>query len=323
MIRLTLRQFRAQAIVALSLLIVAAVVLAVTGPRLADLAAATGTAPRSNFYRLLPQVLNWGLLAVPALMGIFWGAPLVARELETGTFRLAWTQSVTRTRWLAVKLGVIGLSCMIVAGLFSLMVSWWASPLDKINLDRFDLLLFGERAIAPIGYALFAFMLGVTIGVLIRRILPAMAVTIGAFIAVRLAVTYWVRPHLMAPSQMSLDFKSPMVDQMLHITQDLHVHAGAGAHIPDAWVYSAQLVDRAGHVLTNDDLGIFANLGAKGSLPDPRMVIDKIAETYHVLVTYQPADRYWIFQAGETAIFVGLALILAVVCFWWVRRRLS
>ncbi len=323
MIRLTLRQFRTQALVALGLLVVVAVVLAITGPRLSDLIVQSGTVPRSGFYGRAPLMLDWGLLAVPALIGMFWGAPLVARELETGTFRLAWTQSVTRTRWLAVKLGLLGLSSMIIAGLFSLMVTWWSSPIDTVNLNRFDLLLFGERAIAPIGYAVFAFTLGVTLGVLIRRVVPAMAATIVAFIAVRLGVTYLVRPHLWAPSQMSLDFKSGMVDQMLHLTPDLHVHAGAEAHIPDAWVYSAQLVDKAGHVLTNPDLGVFPDLGTRGSLPDPGRLIDKIAETYHVLVTYQPAARYWAFQAGETAVFVGLALILAGFCFWWVRRRLS
>ncbi len=73
------------------------------------------------------------LYVVPALIGIFWGAPLVARELETGTFRLAWNQSVTRTRWLAVKLGLIGLASMAAAGLFSLMVTWWSSPIDQAN----------------------------------------------------------------------------------------------------------------------------------------------------------------------------------------------
>ena len=75
------------------------------------------------------------VIVVPGIIGIFWGAPLVARELETGTFRLAWTQSVTRTRWLAVKLAVVGLASMAVAGLLSLMVTWWASPLDRVNVE--------------------------------------------------------------------------------------------------------------------------------------------------------------------------------------------
>src|SRR5262249_52817678 len=71
------------------------------------------------------------LLVTPAVIGVFWGAPLVAREIETGTFRLAWNQSVTRARWLAVKLGLIGLASMATARLRSLMLTWWASPIDR------------------------------------------------------------------------------------------------------------------------------------------------------------------------------------------------
>src|SRR5262249_40018736 len=113
------------------------------------------------------------LYAVPALIGVFWGAPLLTREIETGTFRLAWNQSITRTRWLAAKLGLVGLAAMATAGLLSIMTGWWASPIDHaLNLpqgrngvsgvNRFAPLLFGARGITPIGYAAFAFALGVT-----------------------------------------------------------------------------------------------------------------------------------------------------------------
>src|SRR4029453_3689224 len=70
-------------------------------------------------------------LGLPPLSGLFWGAPLITRELEAGTHRLVWNQSITRTRWLAVKLAVTGLAAMTAAGLGSLVVSWWASPIDK------------------------------------------------------------------------------------------------------------------------------------------------------------------------------------------------
>jgi hypothetical protein len=72
----------------------------------------------------------------PALIGMFWGAPLVARELENNTFRLVWTQSVSRTRWLAYKLGLIGAASVAAAGLLSLMVTWWSSPFDAIGQDE-------------------------------------------------------------------------------------------------------------------------------------------------------------------------------------------
>ena len=149
------------------------------------------------------------LYAVPALIGLFWGAPLVTRELEAGTFRLAWNQSVPRARWIAVKLGLLGLSAMVTAGLLSLMTGWWASPLyraaqdtrgqNSLSITKFAPPLFGANGIAPIGYAAFAFALGVTAGVLIRRTLPAMAVTLAIFAVIQIFWPGVVRPHLIPP----------------------------------------------------------------------------------------------------------------------------
>ena len=100
----------------------------------------------------LDIVLRVVLEVVPALIGLFWELPL-ARELETGTYRLAWTQ-VTRTHWLAVKLGLLGLASMVVAGILSLMVTWWASPLDRVRMTPF--MSFDQRGLVPVGYAAFA-----------------------------------------------------------------------------------------------------------------------------------------------------------------------
>ena len=111
------------------------------------------------------------MLGAPALIGMFWGAPLIARELETGSYRLGWTQSATRRRWLAVKLVVVGLASVATVGLMSLMVTWWYSPLERANQDQFEVAIFGLRGLAPVGYAAFAFALGVTAGVLLRRTL--------------------------------------------------------------------------------------------------------------------------------------------------------
>jgi hypothetical protein len=119
------------------------------------------------------------LLLVPAIIGTFWAAPLLTREFEAGTFQLAWTQSVTRTRWLAAKLGVGALAAVAAAGLFSLMLTWWSGPIDtaapfakgiSITFLRLGFVLFPTRGITPLGYAAFAFALGVTAGVLLRRV---------------------------------------------------------------------------------------------------------------------------------------------------------
>src|SRR5262249_29639934 len=144
---------------------------------------------------------------VPAVIGMFWGAPLIARELEDRTYRLAWTQSVTRTRWLAVKLGLPGLAAMAITGLFSLIITGWASPLDRaatlgspILSNRMMPVLFAGHGIVPLGYAAFAFALCATAGALARRPVPAMAVTIVIFAAVQLIMPGFVRPYLIPPA---------------------------------------------------------------------------------------------------------------------------
>jgi hypothetical protein len=120
-------------------------------------------------------LLGLGIMfAVPAVVGVFWGAPLITREIEARTLPLAWNQSVTKTRWLAVKLALIGLASMATAGLLSLMLTWWSSPMDgtleipyghRLNFERLGPVLFDTRGITPIGYAAFA--LGITAGLLI------------------------------------------------------------------------------------------------------------------------------------------------------------
>ena len=241
--------------------------------------------------------------------------------------RLVWTQSVTRTRWIIAKLTIVGLASVAVTGLFSLMVTWWFNPIDRVNQAQYS--VFDQRDIVPIAYAAFAFVLGVTAGSMIRRTLPAMATTVVAFVAVRIAVLYGVRPNLIAPAHASLSLAA---DPSL-------VGFGGGSsgvtvlaftpNIPNAWVYSTQILDEAGQAPTIQFLHTYCpSIGAPGigSLPSPTVFqscIAQIATTFHAAVTYQPADRFWALQWSEAAIFVGLAVVLAGCCLWWVRRRLS
>jgi len=184
-IRLTWRQFRTSAWVALVALTLLTVVAAITGPNLVHVHTATMAACHRTgdctgaitaFLRtdsVLRNTFGTLVTVVPALIGMFWGAPLIAREIEAGTFPLVWTQSVTRTRWLSVKLATVGLASALGAGLLSLIVTWWARPLDSAGTAAYA--TFSQRDIAPIGYALLAFAIGVTAGMVIRRTVPAMA----------------------------------------------------------------------------------------------------------------------------------------------------
>ncbi|MFY9864087.1 MAG: ABC transporter permease, partial [Trebonia sp.] len=193
MIRLGMLQFRIQAIIAAVVTAAFAVLLAATGPHLASIYAADGLDSchgisclnmATYFSGSLTQgpygvlfLLSTGIiLLAPAVIGLFWGAPLIARELETGTADLAWNQSVTRTRWLAVKLAIGGLTAMALTEALCLMQTWWAAPISQAVADgagsgvaqsRFSQLNFASHGITPLGYAAFAFALGVTAGALI------------------------------------------------------------------------------------------------------------------------------------------------------------
>jgi ABC-type transport system involved in multi-copper enzyme maturation permease subunit len=353
MMRLTWRQFRSQAAVAGGTLIVVAIILAITGPHLVQLynttvarcathgdcsSATTGFLGNDSTLRSWLGIL---VVVVPGIIGIFWGAPLITRELEAGTHRLVWTQSVTRSRWLAVKLGVACLASMVFAGLLSLMVTWWASPLDRAKASIFS--TFDQRDIVPIGYAAFALVLGVTFGVLIRRTLPAMASTLVVFVAALLLVAHEVRPRLITPmsqslrlSQSTAGFGSANGGPFTIVTNP----PSSG----NEWFYSEQIVDKAGHTLApsyvaNSCPSLVAGAQASGGgspgagqssrVPTPAGVtaqlqecFAKVGAKFHEVITFQPASRYWTFQWYELAIYFGISLILAASCIWWVRRRL-
>ncbi len=351
MIWLTWRQFRTQTVVAIIALVAAAAFLVITHAQLAGLYHNSGIPSCQTFgecdtdrrdflghYQALRAILGIAMLAVPAVLGIFWGAPLVAREMESGTFRLAWTQSVTRGRWLVTKLLGVGLATVAVSGVLSWMVTWWFGPIDGVNLNRFSPGVFDERGIVALGYGAFAFALGVTTGVLFRRTLPAMAVTVAGFVAARLVFAQVVRPHLMSPVQHTFAITLSTVDGFGSRNGGAPTLSLAPTNVPDAWVYSTRIVDSAGHALTSEFLANSCSLpqpGKAGPVPGaptkaPADVqqafqdcVTKVGQVYHGVVTYQPADRYWVFQGIETAIFIGLAVVLSAFCVWWVRRRLG
>jgi hypothetical protein len=185
MIRLTWRQFRAQATVTFGVLAVIAVVLAITGPRLVHL---------------------YDTSVVP---------------------------------------------CQ-ARGDCSVAISAFVSH---------DSLLQGldERGVVPLGYAAFAFALGVTAGLLIRRTLPAMIATLAVFAGLRVAVTTWVRPRLLAPLHVVSGLQAPTAN------------GTPGPYPPQAadWVLSDQTVNAAGQVIGQNGMISYGS-GRYGILFSPQ-----------------------------------------------------
>jgi ABC-type transport system involved in multi-copper enzyme maturation permease subunit len=348
---LTWRQFRAQAVTAIAALAAFAVILAVTGPHLASLYAASGISGcqpasceqlASNFLQQLYAAgTYWVLylagvviiLLTPAVIGLFWGAPLIARELETGTAALAWNQSITRTRWLAVKLTLTGLAAMAVTEGLSLMQAWWAAPIGRavghgasgtnLAMGQFSSLVFATHDITPLGYAAFAFTLGATAGALIRRAVPAMAVTLAIFAAVQIAMPLWIRPHLFPARHTVIpvtSLHSISLQQGGLNGSSFTLGTGNLPSQPGAWLLSSGAVNTAGQAASTTP----AACTAQSMRNDTPAFFDCLASHgIREAVSYQPASRYWAFQWTETAIYTALTLALAGYCFWRLGRRLS
>jgi len=340
---LTWRQFRPQAVTSVVALAVFAILLAATGPHLAGMYASSGVASchgggcqplAGNFlttvsggYTVVFMLGMAGVLLAPALIGVFWGAPLLSREFETGTYRMAWTQSITRARWMASKLALPGLAAIAVTEGLSLMYGWWAAPIGQaarlasgsnfpLGMSPFSLLAFDAHGVVPIGYAAFGFTLGVTAGVLIRRAVPAMAVTLLIFAAVQFVVPLAIRPNLFPPEHAS----QPLTANFSGVQSQ-----GPGRRFalaldyldsqPGAWIYSSRAVNAAGQPVS-------IMPAACAHPPNGDSMPCMASHGFAVAVTYQPTSRYWPIQWTETGIYLGLAVILAGFCYWRLGRRL-
>jgi hypothetical protein len=270
------------------------------------------------------------VLVAPALIGMFWGAPLVAREFEDGTFRLAWTQSVTRRRWLAVRVAVVAAAVLAVTGMASWLVSWGLAPIVAVDLNRFAPSMFTARGIVAIGYAAFAFALGVAAGALTRRTLPAMVMTLIGFVATRVAFTLWIRPHLLPARQILFSVVRGKGVAFVSTGSGVSIAAGAPP-IPNTWTISETLIDRTRGVLSTAQLHdllvricpTITNGPAGSAKADGVAAACQQRLSHHLvqLVAYQPQSHYWPLQALETGIFLVAAFVLIGIAVWLIGPR--
>ncbi len=344
MIWMTWRQFRPAAIAAVAALVALAAAVSATRPALLSLYTSAGlpachaacTTDASNFLGSVQgsytgKIFYAGIgimYLVPALIGLFWGAPLVARELDSGTFRLAWSQSVTRARWAAFKLVLIGCAAMLTAGLMSLLIGWWSSPLYEaagqagpniLSISRLSSTLFSTTGIVPLGYAAFAFALGAAAGLLLRRTLPAMAVTLAVFVAIQVLVPLLVRPHLIPPVQTTHAVSAVQIGPAMmgpDGSYSLRLLGISGQ--PGAWILGNRLVSAAGQTLTRLPSACVGLGPPEGNSAFSSCLARR---GIRIVVSYQPASRYWELQSAETGMYLLLAAGLGGLCYWAVRRR--
>ena len=325
------RQYRAQAAIAGALLAAFAALILVTGVQAASqwhsaLTACTAAHSCGNLANSLflgshaVGFLVIMTLGVPVVLGMLLGAPLLAHEFETGTSQYALTQTVTRRSWLAAKTGWLLLAAAVIGAIVSVLVTWWSGPDNALQADAFKPGRFDIMGIVPVGCAVFAMALGITAGALLRRTLPAIGITLGGFIVVRIVIYFLVRPHFMSAvtSYFTISRGFTLAGSAWQLAAGFAGANGQPLNLPQA-TNGPVIGNAAGIGLPVSSLPAQCQTAGHGYLP----AIASCAQAHGIrgYVTYQPAGRYWAFQGIETGIFVLLAAALVAVTFAVITRR--
>lgn len=245
-------------------------------------------------------------MAVPLLFGLFWGAPLLAREFEDGTHYLAWTQGVTRLRWLNRTILWPLLAAAGWGAALAALVSWWRSPQNAVGAPtRLATFTFDIQGIVPVAYAVFAVAVGIAAGALFRRVLPAMAATFTVFTGLRFLIAEYARPHYLTPVSRSFP---PFSDNATPGGSLVLSNATLG---PDGHNYTAGLSFQQ----------VPAACRGNGHR-DPALLNSCLASHgFHTQILYQPASRFWALQGIEAGVFIVLAIALVAVAYRMVLAR--
>jgi hypothetical protein len=242
---------------------------------------------QTRFESLL-QLTDWFTL-LPGLIGVLLAAPFIF-DLEHGTYRLAWTQSITRRRWLAGKLGLPIAAAIVAAGALILLLTWWRAPEVHLNGNRLDNGTYDAEGIVAIGYTLFALGLALALGAVWRRAAASISVAFVAYFAMRIFVDTWLRDRLVPP--LKTTFRGEQPASLAHaniLSENVVGHTSPGGGV------------LGGHVQ-------FAAPNGRGGNP-------------LVEVVYHPASHFWPLQLSETGLFVGMAVLLIGFAAWWTHER--
>lgn len=319
MLWVTYRQHRSELVGGAMLLVVLGVVLIASGQSMHDAYQTSGAASclaASGGGEACDQIVGaftdryvgWGDLfttfnLLPAFVGVFVGAPLLARELDHGTWRLAFTQTVTRTRWLATKLVLVGAGVLTFGVAVTALFTWWRGPLDAID-GRIGPTAFGFEGPTLAASMVFALALGVLAGAVMRKTVAAMAVSFIAYFVVRTPVEVYLRPR----------YREPLVR-----VRDATATGGRFGRTTD-WVLSQGWIDAAGQRLTRGErLEILRQLRGGGPSIERYMQDNGLQQ----FMEYQPNSAFWYFQTIEALILAAIAFACLATSVWLVRRRTS
>jgi len=288
-------------------------------PSCSDLSSSLFTSSVDGLVRIGAVLGTFGL---PILLGLFIGSPLIAKEYEEGTNKLAWTQSVSRRKWLTVRLAWALGFALLYGIVLTLLITWWSRTLNTMTQYRFIQGHFETQGLMPIAYSMFFTAVGFMTGAWFRKTLLSFAVTFGVFVLCTASFANWIRPHYMTPITVTSEIGPGAIDNK--------IPAGA-------WVLKrGDLVNKNGKEVSFDlpnfpaecqkltqDIrvpngGHIAKLKASGIDP-----VDDCLNRYgfHQVAKYQPSYRYWDFQEIESGIYLGLTAITVAATYWLVLKR--
>lgn len=242
-------------------------------------------------------IIPW-LNFLPGLIGVLFAAPLIL-DFEHGTFRFAWTQSVSRRRWVSVRLLVMCAAALLATFALTELMTWFRGPLDHVT-GRMEPNVFDFEGIVPYAYTLFALALVSAIGVLTRRAVIAGGIGLLGYFALRIGLQTWGRQNYFPPLRRIWPAGTP-----------------PPANLDRAWSISSGPSSAGGHPIAANHVIMLCN-GPKRSV----FACLRSHDIYNFAV-YQPASRFWAMQGVEAAIFAGLGLILFAVAAWIVKKRIA
>jgi hypothetical protein len=258
-----------------------------------------------------PGLVGVVLLFLPGIIGAFAGAPVLARELETGTFRYAWTQGVGRTRWAIAALAPGALGVAVIMAAFGVLVTWHNQPLVEAGVTpRLHATVFPITGIAAAGWALAGFALGVLAGLLWRRVVAALATAFAAWFGLAFLTATFLRPNYLArltTTSLQLPGKDFSLDQWW---------TKGGVRVSNAHINT--VLQAIGFQANGASGKVTVHPGAGGNV-DPVQYL--LRHGYLQVTAYQPDSRYWTFQWIEFGWLVALTLLLLGATFWLLRRR--
>jgi hypothetical protein len=257
-------------------------------------------------------LVSIALQAVPALIGAFIGAPVLARELETGTYRYAWTQGIGRVRWTVGKLVPLAAAVTATAGAFTVLFAWYNQPWAAAGyVTPFSARVFDLLGVAFAAWTLAAFAIGVLAGMLIRRAVPAIAATLAVYAGLAFATGLWLREHYITP----LVTHSTSLPGSAWVISGWYAKGGTfafGDHGNGIVSALTQLCGAAGERVLHVRGGVLHVLNGPQCLAQ---------HGYTHWTSYQPASRFWPFQWIEGGWLLALSVLLFAATIWLVRRR--